>query len=306
MPRSRTRLISLVRRTLETYLDDHPNIRLPLPLEQSIEAITTLVEKNFSSRRYQRFKKKERAAMQLTQTQYLERVIPIWIAEYERWRALKNKDETAWRELQKQLVTAAKRGLNRLGHARLEEAEDYASRACVRIAKGTYTFDVPLSIWIATILKNEILDRPARKDLLPYATISLNELVSSDLEDSSPRELQVENERAQQFVKQLGDRYQLEKWLQRLSPLRANVIVATYFDGQSDTQIANALGKTTGQIHTARHRALLDLRAMLAADSVSESRAQTHQIEQKRNTQPKTKITKHNQSVDKRKSTRKK
>lgn len=299
MPRSRTRLAALVRRTLETYLDHHPNLRLPLPLEQSSEAITTLLEKNFASRRYQRFKKKERAAKQLTQTQYLERVIPIWIAESERWRALKNKDETEWGKLQAQLVAAAARGLKRLGHARLEKAEDYASRACVQIAKGTYTFDVPLNIWIATILKNEILDRPVRKDLLPYAKISLNELVSSDLEDSSPRERQIEDERAQQFVKQLGDRHQLEKWLQRLSPLRANVIVATYFHGQSDAQIATALGKTTGRIHTARHRALLDLRAMLAADSVSESRTQTHQIEQKQN-------TKRTKSVAKRKSTRKK
>lgn len=306
MPRSRTRLALLVRRTLETYLEHHPNIRLSLSVEQSVKEITTLVENNFSSTRFRRFKQKERAPKQLTQTQYVERLIPIWIAEYPRWRALKDNDEAAWRELQKQLVTAAKRGLKRLGHARLEAAEDYASRACVQIAKGTYTFDVPLNIWIATILKNEILDRPARKDLLPYAKISLNELVSSDLEDSSPRERQVEDERAQQFVKQLGDRYQLEKWLKRLSPLRAKVIVATYFHGQSDAQIANALGKTTGQIHTARHRALLDLRAMLAADSVSESRAQTHQIEQKQNTPRKIKKNNRAKSVGKRESNSKK
>lgn len=306
MPRSRTRLAALVRRTLETYLDHHPNIRLPLLLEQSVEEIAILVENNFSSQRYQRFKKKERAAKQLTQTQYVKRVIPIWIAEHKRWRALKNKEETEWGELQEQLVTAAERGLKRLGHARLEAAEDYASRACVQIARGIYAFDVPLNVWIATILKNEILDRPTRKDLLHYAKISLDELVRSDLEDSNPRERQVEDERAQQFVEQLGNRYQLEKWLKRLSPLRANVIVATYFRGMDDAQIANVLGKTISQIHTARHRALRDLRAILASDSVSESRAQTHQIEQEQNEQRKTQKNKRAKSAGKRKSSRKK
>jgi len=277
MRRSRIRLVSLVRKLLKRYLVEHPEHALPLSFAESIEEIVLLVETNFRSKRFASFNKKERGSKSVTQAAYLERVISVWIIERQRWLAIKNHDPIVWNSLKETLCLGAKAALRRLGHQRLDSAEDYGNRAAERILKGRFTFDIPLDIWIATILKNEILDRPARKDLLHYSNISLSELVANEFSQATLMERQLADDHAHQFETQLADHDVLDKYLGRLAPMRANVIRGTYLDGLSPAQLAVQLGKTPSQIHTLHHRALRDLRALLERDSVSETRSQTHQ-----------------------------
>ncbi len=276
---SRTRLGSQVLKSLETYLQVHPEVELVLTLEESVQELVGLLERNLRANRLARFRKKESSARQVTQAQYVERLIAVWVKERERWYSLVNREESAWHTIRDQILRAAEWGLHRLGHARLDQAEDYANRACERILKGHYPFDVPLDIWIATILKNEILDRPARKDVLHHTHQSLDELTTRDWENGE-MEHQVPDERAKQFVTQLIEHQRLESYLEYLAPSRAEVIRATYFEGLSDKQIAARMRKTIGQIHTLRHRALRDLRALLEQDPMTESRAQMRQSKQ--------------------------
>ena len=205
---------------------------------------------------------------------YLRQVLRIYRQEGARLHALTHGDDTAWQRLCTQLTTSAYYLLVQKGFdapfAR-ELAHDMAQQTCCKIYDSSFPCDVAFDTWAHVILKNQILHQLTRS----------TELLDRQLYIESLEVLQAEQEDRYGFTL-LGQgasgvgrsstvplaQIEEQEWLlgaiAQLSSLeRRAVIVYTFFYGLSDEEIAHHLGKSTGAIHTLRHRALKQLQHIL-------------------------------------------
>lgn len=204
---------------------------------------------------------------------YLRQVLRIYRQEGARLHALTQGDDTAWQRLCTQLTTSAYYLLVQKGFdapfAR-ELAHDMAQQTCCKIYDSSFPCDVAFDTWAHVILKNQILHQLTRS----------TELLDRQLYIESLEVLQAEQEDRYGFMP-LGQgasgvghssaplaQIEEQEWLlgaiAQLSSLeRRAVLVYTFFYGLSDEEIAHHLGKSTGAIHTLRHRALKQLQGVL-------------------------------------------
>lgn len=205
---------------------------------------------------------------------YLQKVISIYRQEAHRLHALAAGDLVAWETLSLWLVESAHYYLMRKGinhSAAAEMARDMAQQTCLRVYTSFFPCDVPFDTWVYVILKNQILQCFMRsRDLLdrqPYIE-SLDEL-QAELGDQ-PAATAIGHLLKQVGAPTLPNIQGLEEtdWLltaiaQMPSAERRAVIIYTYFHAYSDEEIALTLGKSTGAVHTLRHRALKQLQTIL-------------------------------------------
>ncbi|MGB8647936.1 MAG: sigma-70 family RNA polymerase sigma factor [Anaerolineae bacterium] len=276
MIHSRAQLLPLVRQSITRLLRADPTLELPLPRAHAERTITAITYKNFHSGRYARFCKHEKTQSDLTPARYVERVTRTWTQEAARWDKLHRGDNDAWGEFRQRLMQAAQAMLRTIGVDTSDHAEDYADSVFILVRRAEYPFDVPLNGWAFTILRNEILNRHPRRDLIAHAKISIDAPVRPNSADETAREWQISDPHAKRLLAGVEDRDLIERLLRRLGPARCAVIIMTFFEERTDNEIAEQLKTSHGNVQTLRHRALAQMYQLLDTETVSAYGAARH------------------------------
>jgi RNA polymerase sigma factor (sigma-70 family) len=144
----------------------------------------------------------------------------------------------------------------------LEEANDYAQRACELIFRSRYPWDVPFQAWALRVLFNCIWAQEGRStDLLDRG--SFVEPARQGPDQPSPLE---EIGEEPQRLRRWESRDALRDAIRRLtSRAQQRVIVSGFWHGRSSAEIAQELGRTTQAVYNLRHRALNALREILSS-----------------------------------------
>jgi len=257
----------LCRKRLERFIRQSSDVQLPLAFERALTELTQIAWHNFSSGRYERLRRYRRTGQTLTSVQYVDLLIKHWCVEGERLRRLADHDDAEWTRLYGALAQRADRVLMRYRpNSAVNEAADLAQRTCEQIYDSFYPCDVPFDAWTGVILKNLARAPTRSKDALdkPHDSVDTTDPAPPlDGERSNPAAHLV-SDRASREFDQVENRELLERALRKLSPLRRQVLELTYFEDWSDLRIARYLGKTVGAVQTIRHRALSQLRELLA------------------------------------------
>lgn len=170
------------------------------------------------------------------------------------------KDEAAFAEL----YDSTRRklfGIALMVLRRRDLAEDVTQEAFIRIWRCAASFDpargMPIT-WMATIVRNLAIDvkrSPAAEptddselSVIPFnGRSALDELEASD------------NHR------------RLRAAMKTLDPLRRKLVIAAYINGESREQLSQRFGAPVNTIKTWLRRAVLDIRAAIAADEARQS-----------------------------------
>ena len=234
-----------------------------------IERLTAIVARNVQSGRAQRVL----AATAPEQIdQYIDRVIATFIVEYDRLDRLAAGEVTAWTRLFQQLAQRAQWLLNRIATspATAPEAIEFAQAACEAIFRSTFPYDVSFDAWATLVLKNiiwqryqrsrDLLDRNSQVESLegaptanPGAEFSLHELLADPNAD-------------------VFDLPEVREWLlsaldQLSSVTQERVLIELYFNERSIPEVAQRLGRSVQAVYNLKHRALLELKSILARES---------------------------------------
>ncbi len=269
-------LAPLVRRRLERYLKQNPQVIITLSLPRAVQAITQIIDQNVTSGRCARFCKEYKGTRRLTPTRYTDTVIAHWLAEAAHWANLQNRDRQTWNDLAEWLTRQAKKWFGEKRSLRGHTAEDFAAQTIARMLQADYPFDVPFAPWALTILHREIWGTARRrKDVLDHDPDSLDDWRTGDSESNGVK-LQVTDPLAEIFPKLLQEREVLWNAMNRLSEPLFDVINLSFFGGLTDEEIARKVNTTTANIQTRCHRALARLHFLLTGIQMSGKRRRRH------------------------------
>lgn len=232
--------------------------------------IATILRRNLRLGRAQRVMAKQGGDLSATTwLAYQRQVVQVYWHEYGRVCRLAENDRQAWELLWRELANAARLALLRYfmgGAAAEDRACDASQQACAQIFANAFPFDAPFSRWACAILRNCILQVLTRSsDLLdrhPYIE-SLDDL---DAPRGAHGALAFAHwsEDAYTHSDQMGALIAAIERMQ--SQNRRQVLMYSYFEDMDDKEIAEAMHRSTGVIHTLRHRALRQLREIMAEE----------------------------------------
>lgn len=229
--------------------------------------IAAILRRNLRLGRAQRVMAKQGVVLSATTwLAYQRQVVQVYWHEYGRVYRLAENDRQAWEQLWRELANAARLAFLRccMGCAAAEDrACDASQQACVQIYANAFPFDAPFSRWACAILKNCILQVLTRSnDLLdrhPYIA-SIDDL-------DAPRGAFAAAQWSEDAYAHSDKMSALLDAIERMqSQNRRQVLMYSYFEDMDDKEIAEAMHRSTGVIHTLRHRALRQLREIMAEE----------------------------------------
>lgn len=256
-----------------------------LSAEEAVRQIGTIIQWNMDSgraqrvaRRYPRLVDADEIADNQTRPpgplrasgllqEYVTRVIRRYHAEHPRIQRLADRDLQEWQGLLQLLTARGYQKLLRFGRKpsrACEEAHDFAQDAAEIICGAWFPYDVPFEAWAGLILNNCILQSLTRsRDLMDREPVLMT-LDSPPLNEATPHAAQsaavaAASSKDRLEILELRDSLQ-HAILTLRSPSQQYVLVATFFEGLDDEEIAHNLAKSKGAVHILRHRALHGLR----------------------------------------------
>ena len=140
---------------------------------------------------------------------------------------------------------------------RRDLAEDVLQEAYIRVWRNAARFDPARGsaiTWMATIVRNLAID--VRRSPAAAAT-----------DDTALMVIPFNGRSALDQIEANDDERRLHDALAALDPMRRKLVVAAYIQGQSREQLAQRFGAPVNTIKTWLRRAVLDMRAVLEADS---------------------------------------
>ena len=233
------------------------------------ERLEQIVSENISSGRFERVASARAKRHSLTLNQYIDRVSFCLDHESPRMQALQCEDNEEWQRLGNFLSKRAQRLLRRFRDGSQVEAEafDFAQETCLVIFEARYPFDVPFEAWATTILNRQILARYTRsKDAAnrPQAPDSLDGPSNPNRGDSDSLAELLADPRSLEPFERIEIQAELRNAIGMLrSSSQREVIIATYFEGLDNDQIAKRLGKTKQAVYGLRLRGLARLKVLL-------------------------------------------
>jgi RNA polymerase sigma factor (sigma-70 family) len=201
---------------------------------------------------------------------YVDRVIASYLQEHHRVERLAAGDEVTWNRLGEQLARRAQAMLLRRqvpGDRAASLAADFAQETCEIIYSHSFPYDVSFDGWSTLILKNRILGRYTRSpDLIDRQVIqSLDRPSGGDASDHfSLYDLLVDPAGDAAFERTEVQALLIQAIAHLPSPAQRAVIIDTYFYELGDQEIARRLGRSRQAVYNLRHRALRNLRRILA------------------------------------------
>jgi RNA polymerase sigma-70 factor (ECF subfamily) len=140
-------------------------------------------------------------------------------------------------------------------------AEDAVQEGFLAAWRAAPRFDAArakASTWLLSLVHHKAVDLVRREEARPaQPTAELPETVASD---------DVSRSALQGF-----ERQRIDAALDRLSTSQREVLVLAYFDGLTQTELADRLGEPLGTIKSRTHAALARLRALLGEDGQAEA-----------------------------------
>ncbi len=202
---------------------------------------------------------------------YQQRVIHAFQSENARYDALHEGNMDAWQILAYQLAQAAQRMLLHSGacsqYAR-DQADELSQQACEQIYAALYPWDIPFDLWCRTVVRNIFLQRCTRShDLMDREIFAGDAMDFEDVQacPSTTGSAAYNNYTEAASYQGCMDANELIGAIKQMqSQQRRAVIMYTYYEELSDKEIAKAIGKSCSAVQTLRHRALRQLRALLA------------------------------------------
>jgi len=145
---------------------------------------------------------------------------------------------------------------------RRDLAEDVLQEAYIRIWRNASRFDpgrgTPMT-WMATIVRNLAIDIKRSRPSL--AT-----------DDSALMVIPFNGRSALDEIETSENARRLRHAIQTLDPIKRKLVIAAYIQGHSREQLAERFGAPVNTIKTWLRRAVLDMRAALAAEAQAEER----------------------------------
>lgn len=144
---------------------------------------------------------------------------------------------------------------------RRDLAEDVLQEAYIRVWRSAVRFDPARGAaltWMATIVRNLAIDvkRSAA------ATTS---------EDTTLMVIPFNGRSALDEIEASDDARRLRRAIEALDPMRRKLVIAAYIQGQSREQLAERFGAPVNTIKTWLRRAVIDMRAALAAEGMADA-----------------------------------
>ncbi len=227
------------------------------------------VNENIHSGRFQRVASKRAKQHPLTLSAYIDQVILHGSREYAKIQALKRGDQDEWQRLCQSLFHRAYGMIRRLRNGMESEADakDCAQNACFLIYHHRFPCDISFDAWANTILRNVVVGRYTRSsDVLdqPGVSRSFDELEFQQ-DDFVPLNESLADPQAGAAFETFENQELLRSAIKQLSSRsQRQVILGTYVEGLSNTQVAQKLGKSKQAVYNLRKRALEELRDVLA------------------------------------------
>ena len=170
------------------------------------------------------------------------------------------KDEAAFAEL----YDSTRRklfGIALMVLRRRDLAEDVTQEAFIRIWRSAASFDpargMPIT-WMATIVRNLAIDVKRSPAAEP-------------IDDSGLSVIPLNARSALEELEASDDHRRLRAAMKTLDPLRRKLVIAAYLNGESRAQLSQRFGAPVNTIKTWLRRAVLDIRAAIAANDVRQS-----------------------------------
>jgi RNA polymerase sigma factor (sigma-70 family) len=222
-------------------------------------------------------------------SQYVDKVITIYLEEHPRVARLIDRDDAEWARLYATLEYHARLRLHTQSATRshlAQEAADFAQQACESIFRSEFPYDVAFAAWANVVLLNHIRRRLARSpDVIDRhpRLVSLDQPAGDELDTDSPAHEtfpdpagDVDFERVELRLALLAAIDQLGSRAQRA------VVIDSYLRELSDDAIARKLGKSRQAVYNLRHRALEHLHEILTAVELQDGTGQVHYLDRSR------------------------
>ena len=144
---------------------------------------------------------------------------------------------------------------------RRDLAEDVTQEAFIRIWRSAASFDpargMPIT-WMATIVRNLAIDVKRSPAAEPT-------------DDSELTVIPFNGRSALEELEASDDQRRLRTAMKTLDPLKRKLVIAAYINGESREQLSQRFGAPVNTIKTWLRRAVLDIRAAIAAEGARQS-----------------------------------
>lgn len=224
--------------------------------------IREVVFANLQNGRLQRFMERDGSH---TLSDYVRQVARTVKNELEGIERLAAKEQSAWVVQHKHLRAKAYFYLMRLGvdhYEAYQRANDFAQAACEDIFKARYPMDVPYTTWVQTILRNRILQEMWRKpDLLDVKTALVPFEEDDGVEPADPI--------TRDQMGEAEDREVLQWAITQLPSDAQRAVIQLTLTGYTDEEIAAQMGRTVQAVYNLRHRALQEIKSLVASSSLA-------------------------------------
>jgi len=259
-------LYALCRQRAAAFYRQHsPVVRRALPAK--VAWVATRLRANLASGRAQRLLglPPECWPLKPALLAYIDRIVRYSDFDFDRLARMQAGDDQAWRSLYEALRAFAfyklvKTGIDYAFAA--ERAQELANHTCLLIFQHPYPGDVDFMAWACRILLNHLRAGPRSTDVtsrFPDLILSLDRPLPG-----GPNQLPHESmpdTKANHSLERADDRAEIVQLLRStLGARQREIIVATYFEGRADAEIARALDSTAANVQVSRHRALRRLK----------------------------------------------
>lgn len=270
------RLQDLCRRRLERFVSIHGHACLPLSFDACPVKLGEIISRNLHTGRLARCSEYRSRRHDPGVTEYVDRVIATWTQEYSYWSGLKTHHAPTWHWLGEDLARAAKRFMRQRPRQGSDAfaPEDYVQRACFKILRADYPFDVPLLLWARSILRNTIREPDRSRDVLDvwhYSLDAIDSVTEENFTDADAGSGFADHKAAHRFER-VGQQEDLRRDLEQLTPLRRAVIILSFFEELPDSEIAGKLDISMSHLYSTRHRALKQLSRIVEHPAGRDSR----------------------------------
>ena len=198
---------------------------------------------------------------------YIARLIQFYGTEQPFIARLEACEPAAWDELAGLLARQAGAWLRQRGVEtdQAAEAQEAAQEACEIIYRSAFHYDVHFMAWASVILNNILRQRYRRPDVLNQPGLTrLDEDMNADEGDHPPRHELVQDPGAI-VTDPVEPRVWLDQALWQLkSRAQRYVLLASFYDGLDDDEIARQLGKSLNAVYILRYRALQRIKEILS------------------------------------------
>lgn len=243
--------------------------------DELAERICVIVKRNLASGRVERamITSGQHKTLSLSVLKsYVKRVIRCYIKESPRVTALAAKEEAAWADIRQWLLKRTKPYVLKLStsEASAPNVEDFSQQACEVLLEKLpeYHYDASFAAWLTKILRHIILHPYTRgRDIIDRRpTVASIDQVEANQSSEAFSLWQLLSDPSQSAAfEQLETRMLLADALTHLRSKAQRAVIIYSFDGLSDAEIAQQLGKSSSNVAVLRFRALRRLREILEA-----------------------------------------